>query len=284
MRKNKHISKIILASVVAILAMFTSYSIFSNMKSQLHEKQQLIDVMQKTQQSGKINDSRAYAVALDDMKAGEIVSDSDVDFKNFEVQNKDAFENRSDIVNKVLLKDISLGETFTKEHIATISNDDISLREGYRAVTLPAENFEGKSEQMKKGSLVDIYAKGSSDFPVMEDVRIIGLEGSSLTETNISNATAITFEVSADDISDFISSVSKGKVMLVSRNANEKRTSVKRPKKSSYSAGSIPSLPDLPTSVPISNLSGLPQPIQPIVPQQAVEVIEANVKSKVTFD
>ena len=284
MRKNKHISKIILASAVAILAMFTSYGIFNNMKTQLHEKEQLIDVMQKTQQVGDANDARAYAVALDDMKAGEIVSDSDVDFKNFEIQNSNAFENRSDIVNKVLLKDISIGETFTKEHIATISSDDISLREGYRAVTLPAENFEGKSEQMKKGSLVDIYTTGSSDYPVMEDIRIIGLEGSNLTETNITNATAITFEVSADDISDFISSVSKGKVMLVSRNANEKRSPVKKHKRPSYSASSIPSLPDLPASMPISNLSGLPQPIQPIVPQQAVEVIEANVKSKVTFD
>ncbi len=61
-------------------------------------------------------------------------------------------------------------------------------------------------------------------------------------------------------------------------------------KKSNYSAsGGYGSLPKLPANVPISNmpdqgLSGLPQPLKPEIAPASVELIEANVKSKVTFE
>lgn len=300
MRTNKNTFKITLAVTVAILATMISYSAFRNMGNQITEQQKLIEVMQKTKASDEVNDSYAYAVSTGNLKAGEIVSDQDVDFKQFDIQNKDAFENRSDVVNKVLLKDILSGETFTADHIAKISNDNVDLRDGYRALTLPAENFQGKSDKMKQGSSVDIYSTVSDNNWVLENIRIISFEAPKIPaqgagNPGIEDASAITFEVSTDDISDFISNISKGKLMLVTRNSNDKRVVHKKSKQNhSYSAGSISSLPNLPSTVPISdfngsssgigNLSGLPQPIQPAIQQQSVEVIEANVKSKVTFD
>lgn len=298
MRTNKNRPKIILALVVAFLATMISYSAFSNMHKQLSEQQQLIEIMQKTQKPGDNNEGNyAYAVATTDLKAGEIVSDKDVDFQQFEIENKDAFENRSDIINKVLLKDISNGDTFTSAHIAKISNDNVELREGYRALTLPADNFQGKSLKMVPGSAVDIYGTGSDSSWALEGVKIVSFEpgknAAPGVPTQILNASAITFEVATDDISDFISNISKGKLMLVTRGANDTKI-VHKKTKHSYSdndnMGSIPSLPkNLSANPPIGslgddNLSGLPQPIQPIVQQPSVEVIEANVKSKVTFD
>lgn len=301
MRTNKNTSKIIFAISVAVIATMISYSSFKNMHNQLTEQQKLIEVMQKTQASrSDENGSYAYAVATENLKAGEIVADSDVDFKQFDTIDTTAFDNRSDVINKILLKDIQSGDVFTNAHIAKISNDDVTLREGYRALTLPADNFQGRSETMKQGSFVDIYCASSDNSWVLEDVKIISFESiasnpASNPTQNIMIASAITFEVSADDISDFISNVSKSKLVLVARNANDKKVVRKKSNfssKNNYSMGSIPSLPNIPSSVPIknlkgtqgSNLSGLPMPIQPEVQQSAVEVIEANVKSKVTFD
>lgn len=291
MRNKKNTSKIILAIVVAFLATAISYSGFSNMSKQLNEQQKLIDLMQKTK-SENFKESYAYAIATDNLKAGEIVADIDVDFKQFDTKITNAFENRSDVINKVLLKDISSGDVFTSTHIAQISNDNISLKDGYRALTLPADNFQGKSEKMQPGSLVDIYSASSDNDWVLEGIKIISFEaGKKITDnvskTNMMNASAITFEVSTDNISDFISNISKGRLVLVARNAKDKKNVHKKSKISSgdnYSAKSVSSLPDLPASVPISNFSQLPQPIQPTVQPPSVEVIEANVKSKVTFD
>lgn len=292
MRTNKNTSKIILATIVAILATMISYSAFSNMNNQLSEQQKLIEVMQKTKAAENQN-NYAYAIAKNSLKSGEIVSDEDVDFKQFETINTNAFENRSDVVNKVLLKDISGGEVFTNSHIAKISNDDVTLRAGYRALTLPADNFQGKSDKMSTGSFVDIYSSTSDNNWILEDIKIMSFEGGKTDPANnsvvgMTNASAITFEVPADSISSFISNISRGKLVLVARGANDKRPARKKSKSSysgDYSASSVPSLPNLPASVPIRNFpSGLPQPIQPAVQQSSVEVIEANVKSKVTFD
>lgn len=294
MRNNKNRTKIILAVTVAFLATIISYSGFKNMHNQLEEQQKLIDVMQKTQASVSDNQGNyAYAVALNNLKAGEIVADSDVDFKQFDVINTNAFDNRSDVINKILLKDIQSGEVFTNAHIAKISNDDLALKEGYRALTLPADNFQGKSETMIPGSSVDIYSASSDNNWILENIKIMSFEAAKNpavpNETpGIMAASAITFEVPADDISDFISNVSKNKLVLVARNAKDKQIFHKR-SKNNFGGGSLSSLPKLPASVPITNLqegslTGLPQPIQPEVPSPSVEVIEANVKSKVTFD
>lgn len=295
MRTNKNTSKIILAIVVAMLATMVSYSAFSNMHKQMLEQQKLIEFMQKNKPTEPTAETYAYAIATTDLKAGEIVADQDVDFKQFDLQNNNAFENRSDVVNKVLLRDIPAGDQFTTAHIAQISSENSGLREGYRALTLPADNFQGKSEQIKQGSPVDIYSTISDAPWILENIKILSFEapkGAGLsTAPDIMNANAITFEVPASEISDFISNASKGKLMFVTRNPNDKKVAKKEKKKShSSSANYSASLPNLPASVPItnlnegSNMSGLPQPIQPAAPESSVEVIEANVKSKVTFD
>lgn len=289
MRNNKNTSKIVLALAVAFLATMISYSAFNNMHNQLQEQQKLIADIQAQKTQTQTAGDYAYAVAKTDLKAGEIVADSDVDFKQFESINTNAFENRSDVVNKVLLKDITTGEEFTTAHIAKISNDDVTLRDGYRALTLPADNFQGKSEIMKPGSFVDIYSASSDNSWLLENVRIISFESAqpadpSKPAPNILSASSITFEVPADNISDFISNVSKSKLVLVTRGANDKKPTRKKSRSLDYTSAAIKSLPNLPASPPIGNLSGLPDPIQPTVQSPSVEVIEANVKSKVTFD
>ena len=293
MRTNKNTSKIILAITVAFLATVISYSGFNNMSRQLNEQQKLIDTMQTTKDD-ESKETYAYAVATADLKAGEIVADGEVDFKQFDTKITNAFENRSDVINKVLLKNISNGDVFTNSHIAQISSDNLSLKDGYRALTLPADNFQGKSEKMQPGSLVDIYSASSDNDWVLEGVKIISFESSKKAVLNtdvpgIMDASAITFEVSTDNISDFISNISKGRLVLVARNANDKKIIHKKSKPSqshnnNYAANYGSSLPNLPASVPISNFSELPQPVQPVVQQSEVELIEANVKSKVTFD
>lgn len=289
MRKNKNISKIILATISAILAATISYSTFNNIQGELSEKQKLIDLMQKTKASQNTS-NYAYAVAKTNLKAGEIVSDEDVDFQNFESQNNIAFDNRSDIVNKVLLQDIDSGGIFTSDHIAKISNDSTELKEGCRALTLPLDNFQGKSDKMAVGSYVDIYStSGDSDW-ILERIKILGFEGDKKDSSGkpintIMDSNSVNFEVAVGDIPDFISSISKSKLVLVARDPNDKST---KPKKMSSVLGGydaappISSLPNLPEGIP--NLSGLPQPLNPDSQPASVELIEANVKSKVTFE
>lgn len=312
MRTHKNRSKIILAVIVAILATMVSYSAFKNMNKQMQDQENLIKAMQAEQGKTSQSESFAYAVSTANLKAGELVSDQDVDFKNFTTENKSAFENRSDVVNKVLLKDISIGESFTTFHIAKISSEsDITLLPGYRALTLPADNFQGRSEKMVIGSVVDIYSTASDSSWILENVKILSFEknsnavsATSAVPPSIINADSITFEVSTGQIPDFISSISKGKLMLVAKNPGDKK-SVKASAPKNYGgvihhstrigqSGNYSALPNLPASVPISNfkggslpganLSGLPQPVAPNVKTTSVEVIEANVKSKVDFN
>jgi len=290
MRKNKNTSKIVLAILVACIATTISYSAFKNMNNEMQQQQKLIEVMQNSSADNQ-KGTFAYAVVVKDLKAGELVADGDVDFRQFDNINTDAFENRSDVINKILLKDISNGEVFTGSHIAKISSDDVTLKDGYRALTLPADNFQGKSAKMTIGTAVDIYSAASGDNWILENVKIIGFEGASsagatTAATGIKDATAITFEVNSSDISDFISNISKSKLVLVVRNSQDKKV-FRKPTKYSDSSeygGSVSSLPNLPASVPITNMSGLPEPIGPVVQPSSVELIEANVKSKVTFD
>jgi len=269
---------------------------FSNMNNQVSEQQKVIEAMQKNK-SENFGETFAYAVATADLKAGQMVSDTDVDFKQFDEKNPNAFENRSDVINKILLKDITSGDTFTTAQIAKISNDDVTLQDGYRALTLPADNFQGRSESMTQGTSVDIYSAAGDNSWVQENVKILSFEGAGDDKSKpatITTASAITFEVPADTISSFISNISKSKLVLVARGAGDKRIVHKKKRNNSSSAnyGSKASLPNLPASVPISGfnggsmsgLSGLPQPIQPTIQQPSVELIEANVKSKVTFD
>lgn len=288
MRSNKNRSKLILATTFAIVIIVFSYSQINNMQTQLSQKQKDLDAIQKIQLNEAQN-TYAYAIATTDLKAGEIVSDEDVDFKSFDIQNTNAFENRSDVVNKVLLQDIGIGQQFTTAQIAKVSNDDISLKEGYRALTLPADNFQGRSNSMTPGSLVDIYSASPDSDWVLEAVKVMSYDGPN-AEGGIAGASSITFEVPAENVSDFISNVSKSKMVLVARSASDKSVYHKKPKHSlpsSYGASTMSNLPNLPKSVPIKDLSGpsgLPQPIQPVAQPASVELIEANVKSKVTFD
>lgn len=273
--------------MVAILATIISLSAFKNMNQKLAAQEQLINLMQKTK-TDQYKETYAYAVSTKDLKAGEIVSDADVDFKQFDQKNLQNFETRSDVVNKVLLKDITTGEAFTGDHIARISDDNVNLREGFRAITLPASKFEGKSSKMKIGSNVDIINTSNNEEWSMENVKIIDLEGASsgIKSSDVVAASSITFEVPAADIADFIANASKGNPVLIARSANDKKIYRKktRPVSTSNYAGNYTPLPNLPANVPIENMSGLPQPITPAAPQSEVEVIEANVKSKVTFE
>lgn len=291
MRKNKNTSKIILAVIAAILATMITFSALNNQQKELFEKQRLIDLMQKTKVDMASAETYAYAISTKDLKAGEIVSDADVDFKEFKIKDPNDFENRSDVVNKILLRDITTGEPFTTSHIAKVSSDDLTLKDGYRALTLPADNFQGKSAKMVVGSSVDILSAGTSDDWGMENVRIIAFEGnktvgSTSAPQDITNANAVTFEISAAEIADFITNVSKNRLVLVARSANDKKTFRKKakPVPSYSSSASYPSLPNLPKAPTIENMSGLPQPLMPSAPASEVELIEANVKSKVTFD
>lgn len=300
MRTNKNTPKIALAITVALLATLISYSTFSSMRKQVEEQKKLIDVMQQTSAQRKTMDF-AYAVATKELKTGEMVSEEDVDFKNFTTENPAAFENRSDVVNKVLLKNIMPGEIFTSAHIAKISSDNIDLREGYRALTLPADNFQGKSKSMHKGSVIDIYSASSDSNWFLEGVRILGFESNRVPmasdgkapDVGILDATSISFEVPVTEVSDFISNISKNKMVLVTRSNQDLkvRRVVKKttPTYSDFNISAKPnikSLPAVPSSLPTlgSSISDLPSPIQPTVQGPSVEVIEANVKSKVTFD
>lgn len=297
MKTNKNTSKIILSIIVALLATMISYSGFKSMNSKLSEQQQLIQLMQSSK-SNQNKGNYAYVVAVNNLKAGEIVADTDIDVKPFDIENKDAFDNRADVVNKILLKDIQSGEVVSSEHIARISKDKVSMREGYRALTLPAESFQGRSSKMRQGDFVDIYSASGENSWSLEGIRILGFDApapAADAAPDFSQATSITFEVPKAYISDFIANVSKSKLVLVARDPNDKKVVRRIPRSFSSGSGSlsgIPSLPNLPSSVPIENMgsiptgtnSALPLPLQPAVNQQSVEVIEANVKSKVTFD
>lgn len=298
MRNNKNKSKILLALLVALLATLISYATFSNMQNQLSEQKRMIDDLQKNPEN-KISSTYTYAIALSDLVAGEPVSENDVVLKDFDEENPVAFTKRSDIVGKVLLKNITAGDVFTVSHIANVSNDVVSLREGYRAITLPADNFQGKSKSMEQGKFVDIYSTIPDNNWFLEHVRILSFDDAKLEEknnkkasaSNILTASSITFEVPVGAISEFISNTSKGRLVLVVRDENDKlvRKIVKKSSSVSnnYVSNNYKSLSKIPSAPPISDFSGisdLPEPIQPSVHSPSVEVIEANVKSRVTFD
>jgi Flp pilus assembly protein CpaB len=279
MRKNKNTSKIILATIVAILAAMVSYSAFNSLHQQVSEQKQLINLMHKTKSGKKKkNEKYSYAIAKKNLKAGNTLKHTDFKFKDFEEKSLTKIKNKSQLIGKILLKNIDKDEAFTMKHIGNASTDVI-IKEGYRALTMKSSNFEGKSNKMQVGTSVDIYSTSKRTKWSLEDIRIADIEGRSGRKSNLVDSASVTFEVPVDKISEFISNASKTKMVLVARGPNSKPK-----KKQEKPKISEPALPNLPSAPPIENLSGLPLPLQPEASPVEIELIEANVKSKVRFD
>ena len=141
---------------------------------------------------------------------------------------------------------------------------------------------------MEKGLLVDLFGTGSNSDWRMEKVKILSLEGHSKSEevADITKAKSVTFEIAANDVAEFISNASKGRMVLVGRNQNDTKVSAKtkvKPKVENNDFGAK-TLPTLPRSPEIENLGSLPDPIEPLYQPPSVELIKANQKTTITFE
>lgn len=276
---------------MAIVATVFSFGAFNGLNSNLYEKEralkekdQLIELMKKSQSTKRDKKTTyRYFVANKDLKAGHKLEKSDIDQKTFETKKIDSVKSEKDLVGKILLKSISDGQAFSISHVPSLLDSGIELKKGYRALTLPAASFQGKTNDMEVGTSVDVFTSSSKNNWSLENIRIIGLESRTGDDSSMLNSQSITFEVPASDIQNFISNSSRNKMVLVARSPYD-TTSKKRSVVKKSVAPEDTVLPSLPKAPEIKNLSGLPDPLQPDSSSYEVEMIEANVKSKVQFE
>lgn len=211
------------------------------------------------------------------------------------------FSDPTVLSGKILLNDVPAGSPITSKDIDTSS---FEIPVGMRAITIPMEYIQGLSSYINIGSKIDVVSavkqESITSEIVLQNVKVIAFETASRgSESDSSSSvqsiiTAVTLEIPAKAISRTVSAMANGKVQLISRNDRDNTVvvqAVRRINRASNSfvnmGGGRPVLPPPPNYLNPKNFGALPAPdklgtgISGGGPK--VEVIQANVKSEVTF-
>lgn len=305
--KKKKIIIAVCAGIIAAFGIFSSVNkkdaMIDKLSQELNtQKAQLANISQNI--SGSINDISANkaVIAKKDIPAGTIINNEIIEEKHFEqaLIPSDANKNLYSLIGKVAAKDIKSGEFVKKADIMENNYNGLDLPSGMRAITIPVSYLQGLGSYMSKGSRVDIISTTKTDSSkpqvILQDVKIISLEGVSDGDNQpATKATSITFQIPAELSANIVDAMMSGKLQIVARNLTDRvkvkssTTSTKNRNKTVSSIKNVSNftLPEIPaiTGIPSSSMSGLPSPAMPsLAPTKKVELIQANVKSEVTFD
>ncbi len=307
---NKNIKNILISLLIGVGISFYAYDLYAKQQKQITAQNQLIQVM-KLRDEQLAKQTFTYFVPIKDLATGTTVTVMDIKKTTISQKQSDAITTQNDIIGSVLLRDIKEGQIFTEQDFTKIIiNNDKTLREGYRALTVPTEALDGMSTDMKEGTLIDIFSKSSSEGKILSKIKIISLvplkqetivEKTANTVTNepekktplaITQAKSVTFEIPINRVQDFVEIYSAGKIMLVMRpvgddtiiksKKEEKQKAQTNSQNTNYDSAKLPSLPVVQTYEDPS-INELPAPIKLNKYTTSVEIIEANSKTQISF-
>lgn len=320
MRSNNKTKRLTIAIITGILATFAAFSLFNTINQQkdlilgLNSKLQeqskeisnikdnkiLLSAQNSTQQSGLVN----VVAAKTDIKAGTKLNSEMLEVRqaDFLKAPDSGFNDSGMLVGKITLSDIKTGDFITKDKIIGIKGVNFNIPAGMRAITIPTQYIQGLASYITVGSRIDIIStsKGNGSKPeiVLQNIRIISLEGvtGSLDGETMStpSATAVTLEIPAGYASKLVNAMIGGKLQVITR--GHKDNKIIRSGDSSGGIGYVSPkisynqvLPPAPKDIKLfqnKSYGILPEPAMPPVRSSSrkIELIQANVKSEVTFD
>lgn len=317
MRVNKKNKKKVIIAV--ILGGVAAISIFNSMNSQKAQMNQLLAEQQAAiqnlaqQQGTQSQEQQAVeaeilsaVIAANNIKVGDtyMVEDLEVAEFNPDVLPEGYFKTSALVVGKKAKKNIVKGQFITTSDIQAEDVATIEIPSGMRAVSIPAEKFTGLASHLRVGSTVDLLKVSQSPEYIVQNVRIVSFETQASETTSrydakgdvtvnpqyltATQASAITFLVPWENVSNVINQVEEGKVQIIARNSNDEKliiTENELPPPPGGSHGIELSAPDLP-STPLEEkekfeleIAELPEPEEKII-----ELIKASDRSTIEFD
>jgi len=301
MRHKQNKKKLFIAVMLAIVAGLTVFSSMNSQKTtintlsqQLAEQQKTITQLKDTssQVSNNILGSKV-AVAKQDVKAGTKLTADMLELK--EITGKITDDNIKDLSvleGQILSEDVKAGSPVTKSRTLGLRYINLDIPQGMRAITIPVSYIQGLASYITVGSKIDVISVKKNDNPefIVQGVKIISLEGQNVagSEAPSSKADAVTLLVPVNTVPRLVDAMANGKLQVIARGFSDNHV-VKSYIRMSNSENTYSSnkftLPPPPNEIRLTGISNIKQNSGSLAPiYQKVEVIQANVKSEVSFD
>ncbi|OGH96400.1 MAG: Flp pilus assembly protein CpaB [Candidatus Melainabacteria bacterium GWF2_32_7] len=316
MRPKKNKRKLLIAITIGVVVSFIIFSTLGNYNKKLQEQNQLINSLKNTASSALNKttsdpDMIKIVVAKKPLASGTKLTKETLDLKEFKITGLPPghIKNIDSIIGFTLNKNINENDPITTSLLKELQTKTLEIPQGLRAITIPIEYIQGFASYINIGSKLDIVAASRESAEhqgklIVQNVKIISFEKGEVPSSvegqkPIETITGITIELPAVQTQKLVEAMVKGKLQLVTRNTHDneviKVADKPKPKIESLSRNAeLPinfNPPAIPNSMlpPINakNIGDLPLPATPkkaSKPPQKVELIQANVKSDVTFN
>jgi Flp pilus assembly protein CpaB len=293
MRTKLDKNKLIISITAGIFISLLVFGSVNGLNGKIQQQNKTISDMEKKLNEIKSNpninlDKRVdntFFVAKDTIKAGTKLSVEMVEPKKFDTPQPDGINNISDIIDKIILEDIPKETIVKKSKIMENTGESTLIGKGMRAISIPVNYIQGLASFMTIGTHIDVLSTGNGkDIKpqiLVQNVKIISFETKQSrfknNDENITDALAVTLEVPAKASAKLIDAMIENKLQFITRGLEDTKSTV-----NTREYPNLTELPSLPTNA--NNLTSLPEPAMPAVNTKKVELIQANVKTEVSFD
>lgn len=154
-------------------------------------------------------------VAKNDIAAGTIIKDSDIETKTWiaTLLPEKAIVNKSDAIGKKAGSTILAGEVINESRFG-FDNADIEIPEGFVALSIPAREVQAVGGAIAAGMKCDVYAISSGAANKIGNALKI-LATSITTESSTSSSSAwVTLAVSPESVAEFITAAETMEIYL----------------------------------------------------------------------
>lgn len=288
MRSGQNKRKVFIAIIIAGIAASAVYLLFQDLNNKLDlqgqmlfQQNKVISSLNKGKKSKNATKSKKYnfIVAKQDIKKGEKLTSEMLNIKEYSVDMPGAYSKISDILNKISIKDIKEGNVITSMDFVERSFENGYIPKGMRIITIPINFVQGVASYIKVGSKVDVISaqnnKTSEPDYILQNVEVVALEPLKTVkqdgEITAVQASSISLQIPALKASKVVNAMQNGKIHFISRGMSDNSILQNRE-------------PEIkPLSEP-PELLALPEPAIPEPERESVEMIQANIKSEITFD
>lgn len=300
MRSKKNKKKLIIAIFFGLIATFSLFGSMNSQKAVINELNKKIQQQNKSLSQIKNNPNAVpqkkeeekirAVVAAKDIKVGDMFVLEALELKKFDEKElpPNYFSNEALVVGKKAGKNIARGGFITSAEIQTMEINMIDIPNDTRAITIPVEKFRGLASHLKVGSRIDLLKVSNPPEFIAQNIKIISFEGNNNQITRrepgktdikyltAKTASAITFLIPVDLVSNVIDAMFEGQLQVITRNNNDDKIIAEESElPPPPEAGEMTSMPDV-AAMPPRESKDLPEPQMPEPEPKKIEIIKAS--------
>lgn len=162
-------------------------------------------------------DQLEVCVASRDIAAGEVVGASDVELRMWlaDLLPADAVRNVSEVVGRQASSSILAGEVVSSQRFQSVGSA-IEVPSGMCAVSVPAKEVQAVGGAIAPGSLVDVYATGSTSTEVLAQGVQVLATGQALQDNTSSSSSGaaswVTLAVLPSQVQEMVAAAAKSEL------------------------------------------------------------------------